>query len=257
MNGNDQLQASRREMKYIVSEVAAQAIRDMVVAHLDPDIYTSKAGRQGYYLTSLYLDSVPMSLYRQTRRGEKNRFKLRIRFYDHSPDSPAYLEIKRRQTEAILKERAAITKQAANRLLAGLWPTPDDLIEPSSASIHALDLFCNLCDSLNVHGIVFVGYRREAYMTSNSNRVRVTFDRELTAYRFEQHCGLQIASKGYPVNMNGVILEFKFTDRFPGWMHEIVQIFGLQKRSVPKYVKCVNALRSAEIEFPFGRHEVA
>lgn len=257
MNGNDQLQASRREMKYIISEVAAQAIREMVVAHIDPDTYTTKAGRQGYYLTSLYVDSAPLSLYRQTRRGEKNRFKLRIRFYDHAPDAPAYLEIKRRQTEAILKERAAITKQAANRLLAGIWPSPDDLIEPSPKSIHALDTFCELTEKLNAHGVVFVGYRREAYMTPNSNRVRVTFDRELTAYRFEQCQGLRVNHEGYPVDMNGVILEFKFTDRFPGWMHEIVQLFGLQKRSVPKYVKCVNALRSAEIESPFGRHEVA
>ena len=244
-------------MKYIVSEPAAQAIREMVLAHLDPDPYTVQAGRQGYYLTSLYLDTAPLSLYRQTRRGEKNRFKLRIRFYDHAPDTPAYLEIKRRCTEAISKTRAAVTKPAVNRLLAGLRPTTNDLLEVNSKNIHGLETFCNLCESLNTQGIVFVGYRREAYMTPDSNRIRVTFDRELSAYRFEQRKGIQIASEAYPAEMNGVILEFKFTDRFPLWMREMAQLFGLQKRSVPKYVKCVKALRSANIELPIGRSEVA
>ena len=43
-------------------------------------------------------------------------------------------------------------------------------------------------------------------------------------------------------NFGGVILELKFSDRFPVWMRDLVDVFGLQRRSVPKYVECVNAL---------------
>ena len=225
MSSRDLYQASRREMKYIVSESAAQAIREMVSAHLDPDPHTVSAGQQGYYLKSLYLDGEMLTLYRQTRRGEKNRFKLRIRFYNDSREAPAFLEVKRRTTEAITKERAAVTKRAAERFLAGIRLTADDLLKPNAKTTRSLKIFCDLCERVSSRGIVFVGYRRQAFMTAGSNRVRVTFDRELSAYRYEPRKGLRADSPPCPVNMEGVILEFKFTDRFPNWMHEIAQLF--------------------------------
>lgn len=257
MHDSQQHQPMRREMKYIVSESAAKAIREMVMAHISPDKYSLAAGIQGYTLASLYLDAASLKLYRQTRRGEKNRFKLRIRFYDNVPDVPVFLEVKRRETEAILKSRAVVSKQAANRLLAGIRPTAADLVDPSPDSIRDLELFCDLCERIHAKGIVFVSYRREAYMSSDSNRVRVTFDRELVAYRYLPDRGMRICTKPIPAAQNGVILEFKFTDRFPNWMREISQIFELQKRSVPKYVKCIKALRSVENASSFRIHEVA
>jgi hypothetical protein len=33
-----------------------------------------------------------------------------------------------------------------------------------------------------------------------------------------------------------VVLELKFTGRFPNWMHELVQVFGLEPCSAAKYV---------------------
>ena len=257
MSTRDLYQASRREMKYIVSESAAQTIREMVSAHLDPDPYTVSAGQQGYHLKSLYLDGEMLTLYRQTRRGEKNRFKLRIRFYNDAREAPAFLEVKRRTTEAITKERAAVTKRAAERFLAGIRPTADDLLKPNAKTIRSLKIFCDLCERVSSRGIVFVGYRRQAFMTAGSNRVRVTFDRELSAYRYEPRKGLRADSPPCPVNMEGVILEFKFTDRFPNWMHEIAQLFCLQKRSVPKYILCVKALQQAEAVHQARQGEVA
>ena len=58
-------------------------------------------------ITSLYLDSSALHLYRQTVQGIKNRFKLRIRFYDDNPGNPAFLEIKRRVTDVIIGFRNA------------------------------------------------------------------------------------------------------------------------------------------------------
>ena len=57
-------------------------------------------------------------LYRQSTTGIKNRYKLRIRFYDEAADSPAFLEIKKRTTETVHKLRAVVAKPAAERLLA-------------------------------------------------------------------------------------------------------------------------------------------
>ena len=39
-----------------------------------------------------------------------------------------------------------------------------------------------------------------------------------------------------------VILELKFTDRFARWMHDMVRTFNLERCSVPKYVRGIDAV---------------
>ncbi len=68
--------------------------------------------------------------------------------------------------------------------------------------------------------------------------MRVTFDRQLQGARFDPRTGMHIGTKPRPVSLDGVILEFKFTDRFPTWMAQIARTFNLQKRSVAKYIYC-------------------
>ena len=40
--------------------------------------------------------------------------------------------------------------------------------------------------------------------------------------------------------VNGVILELKFTERFPDWVADLARIFGLKQQPVPKYVWSVD-----------------
>jgi hypothetical protein len=43
-------------------------------------------------------------------------------------------------------------------------------------------------------------------------------------------------------DIGGVVLELKFTDRFPYWMQTLAETFNLQRTSVPKYVECATLL---------------
>ena len=45
--------------------------------------------------------------------GTKNRFKLRLRYYDSSPSSPVFFEVKARVDNCILKERCGVVRDAA------------------------------------------------------------------------------------------------------------------------------------------------
>ena len=75
--------------------------------------------------------------------------------------------------------------------------------------------------------------------------IRVTFDRQLLGSPYEQGTDLLLPTQGARPNIgngNQVILELKFTDRFPEWMHELTRLFGLQRTSVPKYILCFDAL---------------
>src|SRR5262245_19194837 len=70
----------RYERKFVVTESTADAVRRFVSWYLVPDEQRAGAGSEGYRVCSLYLDTPHLGLYRQSRQGIKNRYKLRIRF---------------------------------------------------------------------------------------------------------------------------------------------------------------------------------
>ena len=84
-------QVSRHELKYLVSESQASAVRNEIQAYLRPDANTGSDG-SSYRVRSLYLDSRDSQCYNETLDGTKNRFKLRMRFYDDAPTSPVFLD---------------------------------------------------------------------------------------------------------------------------------------------------------------------
>ena len=241
MKHKHQLQSSRFEFKYLVNEATADSVADYLRGRMTLDEHDDPENPQGYTVCSLYLDSPSLTLYGQTQQGAKNRFKLRIRFYDDDPNTPAFLEIKRRETDVIRKKRATVTRKAAVRILQGVWPTPSMLYK-ANGDMDSLEQFCNLARSINADGCAYVLYRREAYVSPDSDQLRVTFDRDLRGGLYRPNSDLEIPKHGTRPKVGGVVLELKFTDRFPGWMHELVQVFNLQRTSVPKYVMCVDSL---------------
>ena len=241
------LQSSRYEFKYYVDENRARAIRSFVESYLEPDEFLIKFGGIGYPVCSLYLDNSGLLLYDQTIQGQKNRFKLRIRFYDDNPENPAFLEIKRRETDVIKKKRAAVTREGARLVIAGEMPHEDFLFgKKSHKSVDALHEFCQLRDRIMACGCTYVYYHRQAYVSPDSNAVRVTFDRELEGGLYLPRTELKIPRDSARPKMEGVVLELKFTDKFPNWMRILAEDYNLQRTSVPKYVKCVDALRQRD-----------
>jgi len=247
MTFQHRLQASRFELKFIIDEHCAEGVRDFARSYLEVDEFADPEKQNSYPICSLYCDNSELFLCRQTVVGEKNRFKLRIRFYDDNPDHPAFLEIKRRITDVIRKERAKVTREGARRILAGHGPDRAFLSNPETDDISASAMvnFCDLRDNIGAKGCIYVSYQREAYVSPNSDLIRVTFDRLLHGSPYQQDDALTLPTEGvYPATGNGdkVILELKFTDRFAGWMRELVQEFNLQRTSVPKYVRCINEM---------------
>lgn len=234
------LQANRFELKYVISEQCAQGVRDFVRSYLVPDEFNPPQGG-GYQVNSVYLDNPGLELCNATIEGHKNRFKLRIRFYDDSPTSPVFFEIKRRANDAILKERARVQRPACARLLSGHWPGHTDLVKYSPKSFDSLRRFCDLRNQIQASGKAIVTYDREAYVTPDSDSVRVTFDRNLRTVPFVGEFRASRSDWTYP-KIDGTVLELKFTERFPIWMRNLVRVFNLQRGSMPKYVECVTSL---------------
>lgn len=236
------MEVFRYERKYLVTERTAAAIRQFVACYLVHDEHMAGNESNGYRVCSLYLDSPHLGLYNQSMQGIKNRYKLRIRFYDESERGPAFLEIKKRTTDTVHKLRAAAPKGVAARLLGGGQIEHAELLSNGDSSHRALEEFSRCCERLSAVGVAFVDYRREAFVSQSAESVRVTFDRHIVGRRYHAGCGLETPAECSRPVTHGVLVELKYNGRAPRWMHDLVTTFSLQRISFAKYVRCVDAL---------------
>ena len=243
---HDTLQSNRMELKFRITEPVAAEIKRYLGATLQRDPNGVNHGPAGYPVCSVYLDSKKSCLYGQSIAGERNRFKLRVRVYDADPNGPAFVEIKRRDSQVIKKQRAKVSRDVAVAILQG---APHSLATArangswSQRDWQAMQEFCRLRDGIRASGTTYVSYLRDAYVSPASLHWRLTFDRGLGASKYRRGEAISIPDDCIPARgHNAVILELKFTDRFPDWMYEVAQLFNLQRISVPKYVMCVDAL---------------
>jgi SPX domain protein involved in polyphosphate accumulation len=238
----DKLQAQRFELKYVISEELALAVRDFVASYLEIDEFGATLPNLSYPVHSLYLDSPDMKLYRATINGDKNRFKLRLRFYENRPDAPVFFEIKRRMNNTISKQRGGVRRETVDALLHGQLPAPEHLISKEPKQLVALQNFCRLMSNLEAGPKAHIAYLREAWISPYDNSVRVTLDREV---RCDPEPTARLDTQLVrPVTVfgNKVILELKFTNRFPDWFKDLVRVFGLMQCGAAKYVDGVALL---------------
>ncbi|MEW6160949.1 MAG: polyphosphate polymerase domain-containing protein [Verrucomicrobiota bacterium] len=238
----DRLQLQRFELKYIIREETALAVRDFVSSYLQIDEYGATRPNLSYPVHSLYLDSDQLTLYWHTINGNKNRYKLRLRFYENRPNAPVYFEIKRRMNDAILKQRGAVRRDAVDWILAGHLPEPGHLVSNDPKHLVALQRFSQLMLDIRAKPKAHVAYLREAWISPHNNSVRVTMDRQvLIDPEPTARLVAEMKNPGCVFGKN-VVLELKFTGRFPDWFRELSRVFGLAQCSAAKYADGVALL---------------
>ena len=232
----DRLQVQRFELKYRLCEYKAVEIRQFVKRYLRIDPYGATQPDLSYPVHSLYIDSRSMKTYQDTINGTRNRYKLRIRYYENGPDEPVFFEIKRRYNSVITKKRAKVLRKHVPELLRGRMPSMQHLVDKTAKQLDALEQFCFLVNQIHARPKIHVSYRREAYELENSNAVRITFDRDV---KTQIETGLDLrTSMDRPTDVFGnyLILEIKFTNRYPMWLQELTELFHLRQESAAKYV---------------------
>src|ERR1051326_4900930 len=141
MSQDHTLMESRYELKYLIPNSVALEVRDFVQQHLEIDEYCASQPDLSYPVHSLYLDSKDWQIYWRTLNGDKNRFKLHVRYYNDSPRTPVFFEIKRRMKDIILKQRCAIWRGGEQQVLNGFFPDAKFIASTHAAEQFALQRF--------------------------------------------------------------------------------------------------------------------
>lgn len=240
MSQDHTLMRSRYELKYHVTNEVALRIRDFVQQHLEIDEYAAGQPNCSYPVHSLYLDSDDWQIYTRTVNGDKNRFKLRVRYYVDAPKIPVYFEIKRRMKDVILKQRCPVLRGGEQAVYAGQIPAPEFLLNKKAADLFSLQRFVELMVQLNAKPKMHIAYLREAYVSPHVNDVRVTIDRAVQSELCLDGRLKTTLERPALCTKDVVILELKFTERFPNWFRDLVRRFNCMQAGAAKYVESVS-----------------
>lgn len=235
MSQDHRLQPRRFELKYLIKEEIARPIRDFVSCYLELDDFSVGRPNNSYQIHSVYFDSASLMTHRATVNGDKNRFKLRLRYYDDQPGSPVFCEIKQRVDHCILKRRCGVRREAVPLIVAGQMPDLDQLLSPEPRHLASLQRFNELMLRLNATPRLHNHYEREAWVSPHDNSVRITFDRNIRVEPYFGDHAVTAMTRPVPIYSEFVVLEVKFTTRFPNWFNAMVGRFNLMRGAAMKY----------------------
>lgn len=229
-SGLDGTLTSRYECKYFVSHARADRIREELKPFLELDPHSARVEDHRYPVYSLYFDSPGFRLYQDTVEGARNRFKLRLRYYDAEGKGPIFCEVKKRNDQIVRKARDPLSDE----LRASLFDPKQDLAHTE---------FHEYCRRLGARPSMQIRYLREAWECRGHTPVRVTFDTKLRYALPVPGKIMEQRGDWTRTPREGVILELKFTERRPPWLAGLIQRFQLDKQSIPKYVMSVDAAK--------------
>jgi hypothetical protein len=249
MSQDHSIMASRYELKYLIPERVALQVRQFVQQYLEVDEYGAGLPNLSYPVHSVYFDSDNWEIYWRTINGDKNRYKLRLRYYSEDPRTPVFVEVKRRMKDVILKQRGRIRHEDVPLLIAGHFPPERGKPRPAD-EIAAIHEFLELMLDVRAKPKMHVAYEREAYVNDHNNEVRVTMDRHVRGVtRFDGVISTSLEDP-FVCTKEVVILELKFTNRFPFWYRDLVQTFNCFQGGAAKYVESANLFRGRNLPEP-------
>ena len=239
----------RYELKYLVTEEQASAIREHVQGFCSLDSHSSPE-LGGYVVNNLYLDTPDLRFYWDVKFRRLTRVKTRLRYYGRRLKDSVWLELKYRQGSIIWKVR--------RRIAAEQWP---GVLEPSVASTELPRFqdgsmsFEDVASLLGVEPVLHARYFREPWVSDIDDYGRVTIDRRLTGRMANGSYGLECEDRDLsyyddPVTMgevdSRVLLEIKVERMVPEWAIRLIRRFGLVQRGFSKYCYVIDRHRESE-----------
>ena len=218
----------RHELKYVISAGELALIRNRI-NHLIPlDSHVDATG--AYTIRSLYFDDLYDSCYYENENGTDPREKFRIRIYNHSTDRIT-LECKRKERGKTLKTSCPLTLEQTRMLMEGRI-LPDIANQPEVLRKLTLRMMTK-----RMRPVVIVEYERIPYVYKNGN-VRITLDINVSSSSSVE-CFLDEQIPKRPIMpMGQQLLEVKFDEYLPDFIHHNLNLHSLTQTAYSKYYLC-------------------
>jgi hypothetical protein len=232
---------TRFEFKYVLNSDRVGLVERDIRQFMTYDGHISADYDDNYYVRSLYFDDRQRRNYYEKIDGMKSRRKYRLRTYAPEPDAavPIFLEEKNRIDNRVFKYRTRLDPDSVALL-------DDDVLRlkerhPNNVLI---DRFAVRQFRSKEKPVVVVSYLRRAFVSDYDINFRITLDSKLQAAPSRHLFGalpgeVRSCMAGY------TIMEIKFARRIPSWFHRILQSYQLQRLSISKFCKAMEACRLA------------
>lgn len=209
-----------------------EELKSVIEQYMRPDKYC--VGGKEYGIYNIYYDTPDDFLIRESLAKPYFKEKLRLRSYysPATPDSPVFLEIKRKIGGIVTKRRVSLTlAESREYLLTRRKPESHKYIQ--NQVFTELDAFL---DHYPVAPKQYISYQREAFFGKDNKDFRLTFDRKLTERRYD--LDLQDESYGnYIIGKDQRLMEVKVSDSMPEWLINKLSELEIYKTSFSKYGK--------------------
>jgi hypothetical protein len=222
--------ASAAELKFVVEENRADAIRQWMRNELGPDPHGVGVARDFYQTTSLYFDTEEFDHF--FKRRSFARAKFRIRRYNGG--IMVFLERKMKVNGRVSKRRSHCDVAELTRLYGdgsdwtGSW-------------------FARRLENRKLRPVCEIAYNRTARIgMSECGPLRLTLDTDLRASRIET---VQFTNAvNVDVAPGIAVLEMKYRVYLPPVFKRLIEEFGLSARSHSKYRTSIEGLGLASQE---------
>ena len=192
------------------------------------DTHTGANGT--YSIRSLYFDDYENRCFYENENGTDPREKFRIRIYNHSTERIT-LECKRKERGKTLKTSCPLNVEQTKILMEGR-AIPDISSQPEVLRKLTLQMLTK-----RMRPVVIVEYERIPYVYQNGN-VRVTLDMNVSSSkdiaRFLDEC----IPKRPIMPVGQQLLEVKFDEYLPDFIHHNLQLDSLTQTAYSKYYLC-------------------
>lgn len=221
----------RREVKFLLSAEQFAALLTVVNDHMNPDSYCLDGKEYGIY--NIYYDTPENLLVRRSIEKPYYKEKLRLRSYysPAAPDSSVFLEVKKKIGGIVTKRRVSMTLQEADAYVqTRVKPYYERFIDRQV--MREMDIFLNFYGTLQPRQ--YISYQRAAYFGKDDPEFRLTFDRQITARRYD----LTLAKESYGEQIilpDHRIMEIKVPGSIPLWMSKALSELEIRRISFSKY----------------------
>lgn len=218
----------RVEDKYVCSKKDMYLLQKRISSILCLDHDSTSGG--GYTITSLYYDDLFDSCLKDNEDGADQRWKYRIRIYNHSFQS-IKLEVKIKRYNRILKRSKEITYDQMKKLIRG-----ECIKDDFPAMDNPVTLFNLAISEKGLRPVVVVEYDREAYIYEAGN-VRITFDRNVRMSNCTERFG---DADLYMESVKGEedVVEVKYDELLPDFIAQLLELGNMNQCAFSKYRAC-------------------